>query len=498
MLGDQRAHADKGSGGGRTGRKGSVTSSPASRSASQKTAFFKTVPIVTQGRDAHQAAALRPPRPLPSRCRPPPAASIGLRADGDSALDFDPAARLRLDARLAFCLSSLLLATVLVVGRLVLIHAIPGERLLASGLLADLAMATCLLLLARLLQGLHLAASAAVIFLGLLLHLANLEMAAAMNTYVFLPDLRFAADERFLQGSLHLSFPVYSAFLAASAVLLLIASARLGPTGPVPRHALAALLAAAVLGVHLLSGRVDRWQLASMSWLSLTRSLQAMLATAGTAPRPGQTMAAFAAGSEEGQPLLQRTPGARRNVLIVVLEGIPGAYLRQVQQHAGLGGAVQMPHLSRIAERSLVVPNFAAHNRQTIRGLYSLLSGDYCKLSLATPKIYDYMNLPAQAREPCLPSTLASRGYATGYLQAAELAYMSKDRFMSAAGFKQVLGKKYFRYQHVPFYWGPDDKAFFEQAAEFIVPMCASSWTESGKIFHYPTKTIQNFHAPSA
>jgi hypothetical protein len=48
---------------------------------------------------------------------------------------------------------------------------------------------------------------------------------------------------------------------------------------------------------------------------------------------------------------------------------------------------------------------------------------------------------------------------------------MSKDRFMSAAGFRQVLGREYFRYQHVPFGWGPDDRAFFEQAADFIVDL---------------------------
>ncbi len=37
-----------------------------------------------------------------------------------------------------------------------------------------------------------------------------------------------------------------------------------------------------------------------------------------------------------------------------------------------------------------------------------------------------------------------------------------------------------------------------EQAAEFIVPMCASSWTETGKLYDYPTKTILNFRPPAA
>lgn len=35
-----------------------------------------------------------------------------------------------------------------------------------------------------------------------------------------------------------------------------------------------------------------------------------------------------------------------------------------------------------------------------------------------------------------------------------------------------------------------------EQAAEFIVPMCAPSWTETGKFFDYPSKTLKSFRTP--
>jgi NAD(P)-dependent dehydrogenase (short-subunit alcohol dehydrogenase family) len=37
-----------------------------------------------------------------------------------------------------------------------------------------------------------------------------------------------------------------------------------------------------------------------------------------------------------------------------------------------------------------------------------------------------------------------------------------------------------------------------EQVAEFIVPMCAPSWTESGKLYDYRTKTIMTFQPPAA
>lgn len=35
-----------------------------------------------------------------------------------------------------------------------------------------------------------------------------------------------------------------------------------------------------------------------------------------------------------------------------------------------------------------------------------------------------------------------------------------------------------------------------EQAAEFIVPMCAPLWTETGKFFDYPSKTLKSFRTP--
>jgi NAD(P)-dependent dehydrogenase (short-subunit alcohol dehydrogenase family) len=36
-----------------------------------------------------------------------------------------------------------------------------------------------------------------------------------------------------------------------------------------------------------------------------------------------------------------------------------------------------------------------------------------------------------------------------------------------------------------------------EQAAELIVPMCAPSWTETGKLYHYETRSLLSFRAPA-
>ena len=34
-----------------------------------------------------------------------------------------------------------------------------------------------------------------------------------------------------------------------------------------------------------------------------------------------------------------------------------------------------------------------------------------------------------------------------------------------------------------------------EQAAEFIVPMCAPEWTETGKLYDYKTRKLMGFSA---
>ena len=36
-----------------------------------------------------------------------------------------------------------------------------------------------------------------------------------------------------------------------------------------------------------------------------------------------------------------------------------------------------------------------------------------------------------------------------------------------------------------------------EQAAEFIVPMCAPDWAETGKVYDYKTRSLLGFRAPA-
>jgi hypothetical protein len=264
--------------------------------------------------------------------------------------------------------------------------------------------------------GLLLFCAAFILFVALFI-LGRFVLAAAMDTFITFNDLRFAMQEEFLRGSLQVSFPWYTIALLLGSAFYLAAMSRIDKRGPIrPRYLLIGA-AACLFGAHLLTSGEAGWSSSNTIWLSVTRSIGALIPSSRVAPWPERPRPA---ASEAGEPYFRKAADSRRNVLFVVLEGIPGVYLGQVQEWTGVKYPIEMPALSRIAERAVVIPNFVNHNRQTIRGLYSLLSGDYCRLSLATPKIYEYMQIDPASRRPCLPEILAQKGYTTAYLQAAE------------------------------------------------------------------------------
>jgi len=343
-----------------------------------------------------------------------------------------------------------------------------------------------------------------------LLFAANMEMAAAMDTLVHLQDITFAADEVFIRGSaLQLAFPLFTMVFVLAAIVGGVALSLV----PAPDKQVligAAAVTLAFLGTYALTARMspgtEDWQHAGLVGGSLGVSLRTpsplgpgpvegewlerpdidgpSQAEPDSAVRPQDderdaaqrdAVARFPGrdrvGESETGPRLVSAPEEPRNILLVIVEGIPGVYLEQVQRERAVDYEVTMPAFSAIAEEGLVVPDSIAHARQTIRGLYSIFTGDYPRLDLTTPKIYPYMEAAAEARPPALPALMSELGYRSIYLQAADLGYMSKDRFMTEAGFDTVKGKEFFTYQHVPFEWGPDDKAYFEQVADYIAAL---------------------------
>ena len=166
---------------------------------------------------------------------------------------------------------------------------------------------------------------------------------------------------------------------------------------------------------------------------------------------------------------LLESKGKARNVLIITLEGIPGAYV--ATSRAALSSNYPMdpmPRLSQWATQAMTVPDYVLHSHQTIRGLYSMLCGDYSKLDSGTPKGLELLNNPQRAAQ-CLPAQLHAAGYSTHFLQGAGLRFMAKDRIMPKMGFDKTLGRNWFtKKPYLDFPWGMDDKAFFEGSITYV------------------------------
>ena len=380
------------------------------------------------------------------------------------------------------------------IGRPVLMRQAGITTISPTALSCDLAMAILLALLATLVYKIHILIAAAFILLACMFHIASMEMAAALNTFIDVTDLHYAAEGQFMKYSLsRLTFPRYTVLLMCSMVLYLGALLGAAKTRPIRLVYVVAGIFISISGLSMLSPKDGEWQSSNLMWLSLTRSIAHPIQSATymitKSINTDFTVQQVKIVSPKRESYFHKPPGAERNILVVVLEGIPGVYVAPVREWTGVKCPVTMPNLNRIAEKSLVIPNFIVHNRQTIRGLYSLLSGDYCKLSITTPKIYEYVRLNRESRNPCLPEILDRAGYTTVYLQAADLAFMSKNKFMPEAGFERVMGKEYFRYQYVPSGWGPDDRAFFEQAAE-----CIEELNEDSKPWFLTLLTVGTHH----
>ncbi len=163
-------------------------------------------------------------------------------------------------------------------------------------------------------------------------------------------------------------------------------------------------------------------------------------------------------------------PDEPPNILLVVLEGIPGGYVSQNVTFVNGSSDFTMPKTSRWAERGLRVPNFLSHRNQTINGLYSMLCADYPRLTDGTPIVQELLARPETASNDSLPGVLARNGYNTTYLQAAGLRFMDKDRFMKRIGFGEVLGEEWFEPDSGVFFtrWGINDRDFLLQSLRKI------------------------------
>ena len=181
---------------------------------------------------------------------------------------------------------------------------------------------------------------------------------------------------------------------------------------------------------------------------------------------PGSSSLVSLRGADmSGEPQI-KIPGSAKNVLLIMLESVSGAYVKSAADHHNIESPITMPLLSERAKNNINFRTFITNQRQTNRGEYSVLCGEYPKLISEVAKMSEIVF--AGEKKPCLPALLSSAGFETVYLQSAPLAFMLKDQFMENVGFSLVYGNEYFKESYKRSTWGVDDKAYFEQSVEMV------------------------------
>lgn len=313
-----------------------------------------------------------------------------------------------------------------------------------------------------------------------LLAVATAELVSAVGRLPTVADLHYLIDPQFVENSTGGGFAhpgVAVALLVALALWLLSHwTRRATPVHALPRATWATpvLLFSAYWGAqHLNPSDADPWRLYNLPHQLLAAQvadvqMQAEEWLEGDTQVAPPPMAGLTDVDLNGHPLLA-AKGQARNVLIVALEGIPGAYIGANRQ--AIGSHYQedlMPNLSRWAERGMNTPDYVLHTHQTIRGLYAMLCGDYDKLDNGTPKGVEMLT-QHERNQACLPAQLRQHGFATHYLQGAGLRFMAKDKIMPHIGFDATHGLEWFtNANYLEFPWGKDDKAFFEGALKYV------------------------------
>ena len=357
-----------------------------------------------------------------------------------------------------------------------------------SGALGDALAAACFAAVAYALLCVHRAAAVAWVVVITLITLANLEHIFALDAPLRLVNYRFALEDTFWRGSL-------LNIRNGGAMLVIIAMAG----GLVyyiwrwrGRHS--QTIAAALAVVVALTSGVGAWRHALWAdgWRDASPLALVVTQRTSVVDVPASTLAAadafFVNEVATGKKIALADKPRQPNVLVVILEGLPGVYLHSVQEQTGVRPVFDMPQFSKIAESGRVLTQFVTHGTGTINGLYNLLCGDYSlNIGEVTLKPYLLKTMSAAAHPQCLPRRLAAHGYHTVYMQAADLRYMAKNTVMPALGFAEVHGKygqavevdADTAAQHATEnFWGADDGAMFDRAVEKIKTLSArqSPW----------------------
>jgi hypothetical protein len=301
---------------------------------------------------------------------------------------------------------------------------------------------------------------------------AQYEHVMALGASVSVNELRYAFDKTFIRGSaLAMTSPPFVGCLLLCLLvgLFSLRSKRFDSWGASAR--LGSLFALVFPFLLPLRFEGEMWSQRNFVFENAARLAEVWL--------PRQTAVSSAETAQRADELQQgRITGkfrgdfhpGRKNVLLIILEGISGRLLDPIARHHHLQPTGLFPFLSGLAGQGMLFPNFITQDRHTDRGEFALLCGEYSNV-YGTPQMSEYARC---GKKPCLASVLRSAGYQTAYVQAAPLNFMLKSDFMPAAGFSESHGTEWFTHAYLSNAWGVDDRAFFQQSLTMIDKMSAN------------------------
>ncbi len=337
-----------------------------------------------------------------------------------------------------------------------------------AGLLSDLGLA--LILYAILLRSPRWLKIILLIFWALT-QVMSQELMAAMQRLPSWQDLQYLLDPTFVKNTtagFHLAHPGFALFFLLSTVAAILVPPIRPGWGRVMSGLLAGLL---LLGLHSPVSRALSNQSVAARYNPLHWFVTDASSKLFSAEMKGLSVADLPQSLRtldlDGKKLLSK--GRAKNVLIVILEGVPGIAFSDIRREMHVADKpFQMDKLAKSTVDAMLVPDFVDHSHQTIRGLYAIHCGDFSKFSYEMPKVMELQNNPDRAAE-CLPAQMSRQGWQSHYLQGAGLQFMNKERAMPTMGFQHVHGVEWFTERtETDFIWGTTDGDFFKGAKKYI------------------------------
>ena len=246
----------------------------------------------------------------------------------------------------------------------------------------------------------------------------NIPVGRAVSTPLTLPMLRAA------RGPLADSMALYATWQNGVLVLLTLAAAAMLPRLRLPRKAMIAAAAAAILTAlsgSLAQDRVDTRGGGRNALLALVSSAFSPIGAGGEGQSDWRTSRfAAAAGAD-----LSRFRGMAkgRNVVLVSLESTAAQYLSLY------GGEHELtPRLTALANEALVFDNAYAAYPESIQGLFSVLCSTFPAFH---SRAEEYEAVPCTA----LPEVLRNSGYKTGLFHSGRFAYLGMESIIHHRGY---------------------------------------------------------------